>query len=435
MESIRYSLSEKEGRSSSTNEELGENDSLLEQNSPTTATKQEGEEKKEQKKDDKIIASKKGKRGSSQRLKRPMNAFMVWSSIERKRLAEREPHLHNTELSKRLGEMWKGMTDETKKPFREEALRLKAKLMEEHPDYKYRPRRRKDINALRNPSCLFETSSPYGKLHATQPIFHDKVVKLYQMKYHPHAGGQLYYPVEVASPVSDNLASEKGYMYHYPYVSSVPQPSFSHFAPLQASSPAYSGNYVVQNQANTIPNTVPSTQFFNQASAMNQMAVPIPSHSRHREPVVYKEGDHVNSNSRYRVNSSSLLSVHQRQPSTEGTLEYGVHTVITSPKQEQTLSCDNTSFAHHAPCISEPALKQPHLMPISSHYPEKQPSVMETPPCSPCVTSHSVQTLSNMVSSNSKDTKVSLFSILACSVHACRVCAPDYNKILYLSTF
>ena len=92
----------------------------------------------------------KGKGGKAKRIKRPMNAFMVWSSVERKRLAEREPRLHNTELSKRLGQMWKSMTEADKIPYRKEADRLKAKLMEEHPDYKYRPRRRKFDLASRN---------------------------------------------------------------------------------------------------------------------------------------------------------------------------------------------------------------------------------------------------------------------------------------------
>lgn len=79
----------------------------------------------------------------SKRIKRPMNPFMVWSSVERKKLAEKEPRLHNTELSKRLGRMWKTMTEHEKLPFRKEADKLKSKLMEEHPDYKYKPRRRK----------------------------------------------------------------------------------------------------------------------------------------------------------------------------------------------------------------------------------------------------------------------------------------------------
>ena len=96
-----------------------------------------------------------------QRIKRPMNSFMVWSSLERKLLAEQEPQLHSTEVSMQLGEMWKAMNEEEKKPFREEAERLKAKLLEEHPDYKYRPRRRKkNLDRLLSPACLGIASNP-----------------------------------------------------------------------------------------------------------------------------------------------------------------------------------------------------------------------------------------------------------------------------------
>ncbi len=77
-------------------------------------------------------------------VKRPMNSFLLWAKVMRKKYAKENPTMHNAEISKLLGKVWNGMTTNEKRPFVERAERLRVIHMRDHPNYRYAPRKKKD---------------------------------------------------------------------------------------------------------------------------------------------------------------------------------------------------------------------------------------------------------------------------------------------------
>ena len=88
-----------------------------------------------------------------------MNAFMVFSHMERKKIIEQQPDIHNAEVSKALGRLWKELAEEDRSPYIREAERLRMLHMQQYPDYKYQPRKKTKPKSPVSEN-KFSTSSP-----------------------------------------------------------------------------------------------------------------------------------------------------------------------------------------------------------------------------------------------------------------------------------
>lgn len=66
----------------------------------------------------------------------------VWSQIERRKIIEKTPDIHNAEISKQLGKRWRSLSSTERQPFVDESERLRVLHHQQYPDYKYKPKKK-----------------------------------------------------------------------------------------------------------------------------------------------------------------------------------------------------------------------------------------------------------------------------------------------------
>ncbi|CAF0873022.1 unnamed protein product [Rotaria sordida] len=117
------------------------------------------------------------KRARPGHVKRPMNAFMVFSQIERRKIVQLAPHLPNADISKCCGAKWKRMSLRERQPYMEESERLKQLHARQYPTYKYQPRKRtktnQSLNVSARPSAATASTSsspPSSTILTTIPL-------------------------------------------------------------------------------------------------------------------------------------------------------------------------------------------------------------------------------------------------------------------------
>uniref|UniRef100_A0A158Q8U4 HMG box domain-containing protein n=1 Tax=Elaeophora elaphi TaxID=1147741 RepID=A0A158Q8U4_9BILA len=100
------------------------------------------------------------KKAVRQHIRRPMNAFMIFSKRHRPLVHEKYPNRDNRTVSKILGEWWYALGSEEKQKYHDLATQVKEAHFRAHPDWKWCSReRKKATNGIRLETEIHNTMS------------------------------------------------------------------------------------------------------------------------------------------------------------------------------------------------------------------------------------------------------------------------------------
>lgn len=100
-------------------------------------------------------------------IKRPMNSFMLWSRIERKKISKQFPNMSNPDISKILASHWRLLAPNEKQLFNQKAAQLRLWHLQKFPNYKYHPRKKTTDDVTCNDVQQIETNFPATVAHRT----------------------------------------------------------------------------------------------------------------------------------------------------------------------------------------------------------------------------------------------------------------------------
>jgi hypothetical protein len=135
-----------------------------------------------------------GQKSVTRHIARPPNCFMIWSTEMRKKIAETNPHIPNTYISKHLGELWMSMTKEYQLHYKLKAEQVKHAHTLTNPGYKYTPKTKKYLTQIYNKRVIHKT---------------EKFKKCYKMKTHKNATNVISTVISTVNPNVITLESEE----------------------------------------------------------------------------------------------------------------------------------------------------------------------------------------------------------------------------------